>query len=222
MRFKEAVRNIMALHDVDKQNNNRANPKLNVEDGVATRMAHETVGTTYRTVGSGVTPSIVMQQGALQSYDSSGNKNMFFGYLPSVSATRPVLRIAKTGYDATTASTDNLIFNSEQNVFKIVSSGTVTVSKAASNTRGSVTLKHGLSYTPLVISFLYDGSIYIPVPYLSIILSGTGVGTVYSNNYLFTTITDLSFNVETPTSSPGYALAYDTIFKYYILQETAN
>ena len=91
----------MAMHDVDKQSDDRANPVLNVEDKVAVRMAHNTAGNTYRTAGLGVTPRMRFMNGLIVTYDENDNVSSVYGYIPELSST-PVLIIANEGYDVFT------------------------------------------------------------------------------------------------------------------------
>lgn len=88
----------MSLVDSDKQKGDRANPRLNVDDNVANRMAHNTMGTTYRTVGLDVTPRMSFKNGLLLTYDADNKISSVYGYIPELSTT-PVLIIAKDGYD---------------------------------------------------------------------------------------------------------------------------
>lgn len=88
----------MSLTDSDKQKGDRANPRLNADDNVANRMAHNTAGITYRTTGSGVIPRMAFKNGMILSYDSENRVSSVFAYIPEL-ADIPVLIIAKEGYD---------------------------------------------------------------------------------------------------------------------------
>lgn len=91
----------MAMHDVDKQNDNRANPILNVEDKVAVRMAHNTQGNTYRTAGLDVKQRMAFKNGLIITYDSQNRASSVYGYIPEISSI-PLFIIAKDGYDVFT------------------------------------------------------------------------------------------------------------------------
>lgn len=91
----------MAMHDVDKQSDDRANPVLNVEDKVAVRMAHNTAGNTYRTTGLDVKQRMIFKNGLIITYDSQNRASSVYGYVPQVS-TIPIFIIAKDGYDVFT------------------------------------------------------------------------------------------------------------------------
>lgn len=88
----------------------------------------------------------------------------------------PILKIAKDGYDALTADNSQLIFNSAQNVFKIVNTlaGSIAIDFAArgaagsdtvfsDNSTNSLVLPHGLTFIPSIQVFGYDTSKYIPI-----------------------------------------------------------
>lgn len=69
----------------------------------------------------------------------------------------PILKVAKEGYDALTATDDQLIFNSSQNVFKIVNTVDVSLNVVLTGTgaaTASATVAHGLSYTPAYNAFI--------------------------------------------------------------------
>ena len=88
----------MSLIDADKGNSNRGVPSLNTDDNVQNRMAHNTMGNTYRTTGLDVTQRMVFKNGLILTYDSAGRISSVYGYIPELSAT-PVLIIADEGYD---------------------------------------------------------------------------------------------------------------------------
>lgn len=214
----------MSLIDTDKNLDDRSNPTPNADDNILKRNSHETIGTTYRRTGSNVKPTLVMQQGAIQSYDSANRVNMFFGYNPALNATRPVLRVAKDGFDATTADSSNLIFNSEQNVLKIVGSGTSTITKSANTAFNASSISHGLNFIPAVIAFVFDSSsgTYQPVQY-SLVDQSSGATAVLVSYIINSSV--LQFTVTTPSYSGAggpYGQVISYTIKYYLLQETAT
>lgn len=220
----------MSLTDTDKSDNSRLFPQPNADDENNNPMAHETIGTTYRTVGSGVKQGIVLQQGILEGRDSNNNRNMFFGYEPSINPQRPILRIAKGDIDALDATNDQLIFNSEQNIFKVVDSGVVNIpaftlntggAQYAWNTSGSIAIPHGLTYAPAFLAFESTGADYSIVgkpsiesasPSTGFIQTWAEVASDATNLYIFTRA--FGFNINTT--------ALSRTIKYYLLQETAN
>lgn len=86
----------------------------------------------------------------------------------------PILKIAKDGYDALTATNDQLIFNSAQNVFKIANTGTIDFpslpgASAHSFQQDTVTADTGVaSSTPLLVRATWnDGTRAYPLPKIS-------------------------------------------------------
>lgn len=151
----------MSLVDSDKNSDNRGTPSLNSNDDLNQRMSHETNGITYRTAGNDPLPNLLFKQGVIKSEDKNGLTNVFFGYDPAINTTRPILRVAKDGYDAQTANEDQLVFNSEQNVFKIVKTIIHDHSYSFGSHIGSGytqdgvfdAVPHGLTYTPAMLVY---------------------------------------------------------------------
>jgi len=125
----------------------------------------------------------------------------------------PVLKVAKTGKDAVTGSNSDLVFNSAQDVFKIVATdtGTIPSSGTSSSTK---TIAHGLSFTPIVMGTVQFGSSFNLCPSIGV-SSSTGV------------ITDMTFvssdatNIYLTRIVPGGTVSSQSV-KYYILQESTN
>jgi len=88
----------MALYDIDKSNDDRGKPSLNVNDTVQNRMAHNTMGNSYRTAGLGVTPRMRFMNSLIVTYDDEDRVSSVYGYIPEV-APYPVLITALEGYD---------------------------------------------------------------------------------------------------------------------------
>lgn len=90
----------MSLHDIDKTTNRRTTPKPNANDAVTNRMAHNTMGNTYRNTEE-VTQRMAFKNGLILTYDSDNKISSVYGYIPELSDV-PVLIIAKDGYDVFT------------------------------------------------------------------------------------------------------------------------
>lgn len=143
----------------------------------------------------------------------------------------PSLRVAKAGYDATTASDDQLAFNSAQNTLKVVQTGTimlpeVTYSKAGTNEYGSYNgggsnvVAHNLGYRPAILAFIDDSSTFVQLPW-------TETYGVSANSYAMS-MRRVSVD-DTNVYGIANVLTYNrsgTIsarrVKYYLLQETAD
>ncbi len=91
----------MSLIDADKQSDDRANPRLNVDDNVSNRMSHNTMGNSYRRTGGNVTQRMAFKNGLIITYDDDNKASSVYGYIPSVSSV-PVFIIAQSGYDVFT------------------------------------------------------------------------------------------------------------------------
>jgi hypothetical protein len=73
-------------------------------------------------------------------------KNGFYG-----------LKVSQPGVDVYDAEDSQLVFNSQQNVFKIVQDPTTVPITAPANTTNTTTIAHGLSYKPAVVAYLEAG-----------------------------------------------------------------
>lgn len=151
-----------------------------------------------------------------------------------------VFKVAKPGFNAITATNDQLIFNSAQNTFKIVSSATIVIpqvvlSGASIGGVSRYTLTHNLGYAPVVIAFLVDiNGNTSPVPGFrspdgeaNIYVGTSQVNTILQQNEWITYTTSNSTVVfanyfSNPNNySGGTYTATAVNIKYYLLQETA-
>lgn len=116
-----------------------------------------------------------------------------------------VFKVAKPGFNAITATNDQLIFNSSQNMFKIVKAGTITV--VVSGGTGTTVVPHGLGYASA-----YDAY-----------LTGLAGGAIFKMPY-YGSVTSLGvFYVDTTNITASVTAADGTYtVKYYLMQETAN
>lgn len=135
---------------------------------------------------------------------------------------QPILKVAQDGFDALTASDDELIFNSAQNIFKIAQTGTASIDADFSGGAGGLTetITHGLGYVPAALVYrVEDGSgNYTSLP--SPTAFTTSGGNVLFNNWMSFSVnaTELKINYRSGSASDWGVIN----FKYYILQETAN
>lgn len=147
--------------------------------------------------------------------DSNDVNRALFGEFPDGSI---ALKVSQTGIDVLTAANDDLVFNSSQNILKVVQSGTATVT-AIANQGTFNTVNHSLGYTPMVIatckSPLFPGNNRAMVPYISSPDTTSKVVATVSN-----TREDLiQFGVELGSAATGSAGDWE--FKYFLLQESA-
>lgn len=134
-----------------------------------------------------------------------------------------VVKIAKPGFDAKTTASTNLVFNSSQNILKVVSSGSISL-----NTNGltdgsfkTAIIAHGLTVTPLVQgymsgngsqTFLVSGQQY-QLPY-SATFNGIEFG-------IRVDTTNVTFYCKNQTGLDFANLIGTVQIKYYIFQESA-
>ena len=64
----------MSLHDVDKGGDSRSNPSLNVQDALAVRMSHGTMGVTLVDEASGVVARVTFRDGKVEVFNSSNER----------------------------------------------------------------------------------------------------------------------------------------------------
>jgi hypothetical protein len=161
-------------------------------------------------------------------YDPSGKAAI---YMAIDSTGKPVLKVAKDGKDATTDADADMVFNSAQNVLKVVGSGTVTTPAFAvngtagqwnaSNPSQPTIVEHKLGFTPAVIAYTdFGAGQYGLMPAtLTQIVSATAItfeflSATADSNFLY--ITDLVRSNGAVSTTAG-----NKAVKYYLLQETA-
>ena len=190
-----------------------------------TKIDNEAVTKTF--AGANGTNSIV--QGRLPNdlgygqifYDPNGLAKIYMAVDPDGN---PIMKVAKDGKDATTGSDADMIFNSAQNVFKIVKIMDISVAAVSQSGAGesfvSASSPHGLSQTPIVMGFVTVVGERSMMPYTS--HSGVGGGVVIRSQIVYadaTNVTVLSSVVSTVAGT--YSIPAFTA-KVYVLQETAN
>lgn len=88
----------MSLFDIDKHNDNRREPRPNENDQQSNRMAHNTMGTTYRNDGDVNFQRIIFKNGLILSYDDQNRVIKIDGFEPRL-VPYPVVIQAKYGFD---------------------------------------------------------------------------------------------------------------------------
>lgn len=225
----------MSLSETDKSSDNRATPALNTVDGLPSPMAHATSGIAYRTENNSSTaPRVVEKDDQIIVFDGTDNKALF----GRDGNGDYVVKVAKDGFDVLTAADGDLIFNSAQNVFKIV--GTVssafpdpgTASPPAGGGGAFVSaltsVAHGLSFTPAFLAFSGASPTFTQSPNLTNMGTfGAGVGGVgmYVANFsISVNATNVIFRSQLVAygavgTSIGVVPPSATV---YLLQETAS
>lgn len=222
----------MSLFSINKANDNRKNPRPNENDQVLNRLAHGTTQFHNKTESDATTGSLsVLERQILAKQD--GTNKAIFGFLDINN--RFGIKVAPDGTDVLTATDNQLIFNSEQNVPKFIRPPEITnvsfsgLSKSAVGvyTSGNTTqIAHGLDHVPIVIADAFFTDFYTPLPgVVGNAVSGSGAylaevevhWTVDSFYVYFTALCRLWIMVAGVATMP----AFDIPIKYYLLQESA-
>ena len=135
------------------------------------------------------------------------------------------LKVSPAGVDVYTATDAQLIFNSNQNVFKIVTSGSATVTTSSYGQFQTV-IPHGLTITPAVVGYVRfagaPANSYAILPHTVFLVPSSGVPTSLSAIATATVTVDATNITCSVIQVAGGTTDGDWTFKYYILQETAN
>lgn len=142
------------------------------------------------------------------------------------------LRTSPAGVDVYTATNDQLTFNSNNNVFKIVVSGEQSVVGPASidfNQESTTTIPHNLGFVPSILVYVNavsvvslqggNGIMNLPVQYI-FPASGGGFPLLTLQARVDDTNLYIDFACHAGTANDFSSYTWD--FKYYIFQETAN
>lgn len=161
-------------------------------------------------------------------YDETGTPLIYMAIVGG----QPILKVSPPGVDATTAGDDELLFNSTQNVLKVVASGTVNFTPSNSGfpnytvTSGRKTgpvVTHNLGFVPLVKaatqrpSVSFDPNVLTELPFLE----SNGSSSVLINAFYSATSTTLSFFFDFG-GSWSFNAPPNFVIKYYLLQESAT
>jgi hypothetical protein len=152
------------------------------------------------------------------------DENNFIRLLVLADGTDFVMKIAPEGFDATTATDDQLIYNSNNNIPKFVETGTFSFVPADFVNTGNSYLTKYATYDivhpsgvldPVVWVFMEDAlgrRTQLPYPVFN---NNTGALSYIAIQYMDTVSTTVEVR-STIALSPGVQ------FRYYILQETAK
>lgn len=128
------------------------------------------------------------------------------------------LKVAKPGIEVETATDDELIFNSGQDVYKIILEDSIDITPVAPGD-GFASFKHGLGFIPSVEAYVnIDGDFYQPLPYIN---AGTLSGEILIYQIIeIVSIDDqeLEFIITSRTGQPTIPIP----ISFKLLQETAN
>lgn len=189
----------MGLYDIDKNSEDRGTPMPNTNDKIieGAIKSHKTLSTHYTTDADTNPGRLQMQNKQIIGNDGTTPITLY-GYNQALN--KWGFFVTKPGVDVTT-NTDlsQFIFNSSQDILKVVAKGTTTIPSfgvgSGQINYAQLTIAHGLSFTPLVniyakgnilnASLGLIASSYIPLPFTP--PGGTGAGTTVAalNSYYF-------------------------------------
>lgn len=159
--------------------------------------------------------------------DRNGVPSIVMGILPDGTTG---LKVAKPGNNVLTTNNAGLVFNSAQNIFKIVTSGTSTqaVASLAQDATNTLTVAHNLGYIPSAIVYLNGtGSTYLAANryYVPPVTIPIKIGSTYYPGIIYSyyvDATNIYFTVENRSALSPITDIGTANWKYYLLQETAN
>jgi len=162
--------------------------------------------------------SLTQISGDTTQYDTNGVPRIFTGSNPSDGEF--VMKISKPNIDVLTATDDKLIFNSNQNVFKIIKTDTVTITHPINTATTTLSVPNTLGFIPMFLAYAtVDGGLsYDQLP-LSSVNSVAGSLTINRLIDMGIDINNLYFQIKTGSNNIA---PYTANIKYYLLQETAN
>lgn len=212
----------MSLTDVDKNGGRRTKPTLNTSDtiNVDAVKAHATEGIAYRSEDATGAPRVIQRDDQIIIHDGANNKAIFgrdaYGEY--------VVMVAKDGFDVLTTDYENLIFNSGNNLFKILDTGVISISHVhTTNSAKTTTVAHGQASRPTVICFANNlvapgvpGTPSYQMPFIYPAVSG---GNLVIGTLLQAYVDDTYLTIY---SWENAATTITADVRYYILQETAS
>lgn len=205
----------MALHDVDKESQDRASPTPNTSDVIldGAMKAHKTISSHYGTDADTTPGRLQMQNKQILGNDGTTNVTLY-GFNPALQ--KWGFFVTQTGTEVTT-NTDltKFVFNSSQDIFKIVQTGVVTIADPGAGNTGSVTITHNLGFVPIVLGYAQGGlNVQLPI-FNGFNADGTCTGLTYVSLASTTIFTITNFKSTTGPGNIGQTI------KYYLLQESA-
>lgn len=224
----------MSLLDSDPDTTNRLEPMPQAPDKNPVRHADGTTAITNKQDGSSGAyvstkdATVKVNDGTIDviklGLQSDGSYAFQFSddTVPRLLMDADSMKISQPGYDVTTATDDQLIFNSDQNMFKIVTTNTATITKAANASNGTTTIAHGLSYTPIVTAYINDGGLYRMLPHFSLLDDGTSSMKILRAYRAWSDATNIYLSETTASTGSAYTNTDSVDVRYYLLQETAN
>lgn len=221
----------MSLNYTDKGSDDRSQPAPSSPDVNGHPLALGTTSINPRAAGTQSGAKIVTKDSKIVAYDGSNNIGLF-GFDDSGNM---VVKVAKTGFDANTATGDNLVFNSGQNVLKVSETANVTITGGSVGngiiTTFSQTYTFTGSYTkpPIILAFYSGGGSLGLIAFSGELVplnwgtSANGIKMLYGIIYTASiTTTNVAFEMIYINSDTVPHTASDLPMKIYLLQETIS
>ena len=181
---------------------------------------------TMKRIGSGKLYAVdkdlqlVINQAEKRITINDGNNNRLLIGKDSSGAIK--IKLSQIGQDVLSAADKDMIFSSDFNMFKILESGTVTVTKAASATSKFETVSFAEDYgnPPAFLVYVQRAAGESFTTPLLFVNSTSGI--VDEIAYPLSFSNHMDFFVETPSEGALFSSERIWTFKYYILREKAN
>lgn len=133
------------------------------------------------------------------------------------------IALSQPGIDVSTANSDQMIWSSDFNMFKIVQTSTATITHSTELDKVT-TVYHGLGYTPVAFAYIEINSglpgvgiTRLPLPY-SVMDTSTGTITRQVSFY----VTDNNLYIEEKAQTGFNVYSSTNIIRYYLMRETAG
>lgn len=149
----------MTLFYVDKNNANRLDPSVNAADVHNNPLAHNTTSISPRAEGTQTQAKVTTKDSRIIGFDGTNNIGLF-GF---DDAGNMVVKVAKTGFDANSATDNNLVFSSARNTLQVIDVLSTTIGSntiAPGNVTDTATVdisSYSLSATPVIFAFYTTG-----------------------------------------------------------------
>lgn len=129
------------------------------------------------------------------------------------------LKVSQEDVDVYSAADNELVFNSNQNVFKVVAQGTTSVTYTANDTVYTSVVPHGQSNIPIVNAYFANSGARVSIPYYILGAGGGGGYFIAAGIWAAVDATNITFVFANGNVLPLPGVAD---FKYYIMVESAN